>query len=304
MPSQDIENVKRRFQKLVQTDQRQAVRSLNHEALKFTSLFAVREEIYDAGLVSNMNERNQWALKLTEEFLEEGQDLEIPVLSSDLSVSESLLTIHSTLLWMVKTGGSYALDRSYIRVIDRTCIFVLNVFSDHSALSDVIDIIFYRHRKGLYYHHLCWSVFELGNPDCLLHFGKRLLSSEEDDQSLALHLLSCVPKLRELSRPEERYVCFIDWFEENRSFLVYNGESFDMMKSPVPFVPSLEAKYFGHETEGFAERHQEFKKLDPHKKTLLADRSYKLRRTDRNKWKTWLTLSIDEQLMRVGEWLP
>lgn len=238
MMSNEIEKIRYQFFELIKRDRMQAVQALNHEDTKFPTLFAVRHEIGKAGILQKLNDRNQWALK----FISERSDGKAkPFPSFEKEAFDSLLEIKSTLNWILKTGGFYAFNSSYLRLVDQAAIYSLHVFHEHSLLPFVVDMIFYRCRNELYYNHLCWALFEAEDPDCLLFIGKRLLSDNEKEKNLALTLLSVVPGIRRKVNPKEQYQLFIEWFYENRKFLVYSGETFDTSSHPIPFVPSSEA---------------------------------------------------------------
>lgn len=195
-------------------------------------------------------------------------------------------------------------------VLDRTAILLTRVHGDKTILPNIVDMIFYRNREGLFTHDLIWAFFEAKDPFSLMLIANYLGSAEDKDVILARELLDFVPGIDMTSGKNSRkqYIKFLYWLEENYPFLYFTGESFQRTSRPIPYVVDLEAKYLqkavsiitGKPLAPFTEKENhllvDFTNLDEEDKLLLSKFSFKIYHENIYLWNSWIAKSITGQI--------
>lgn len=291
----DTEQIRNAFYDLGRSDIAAAINALNDPRLRFPTLYALRPEITKLGLEPYLSPRNIAALSISEalasginEYAYEPAPEHAPVLK-----------------WMFMTGCSETgLGGEYDRIIDAAAALLIKAYGDTSCLRALADMIFLRHRKGLYTHDAEWAFFESGEPGCLAMVAGRLLSRDPKDAALARSLLKFLPCYNERTADANiQYRRVVKWLEQNRPYLYYTGESNQMCKEPCRFRVSDECKYLqksvreaGALSPGEWARFNSLGALDADTKQLLGERSHSLYRNNRQQWRKWLGSPLPVQI--------
>ncbi len=306
-----IRQFKSHFQEMLQNNTQQAIHYMNHENLHFPSLFVLESDIKNSELSSHLSPRNQQALEITREITS-GEFANLHRLSSDTRD-----TTYPVLKWMLETGyRNDGLNNQYDLVMESVSALLVKVYRDTTVLPAMAEMIFSRHRKGLYIHDLVWAFFECRLPSSLGLIANYLNSIDRKDVLLAQKLLSFIPEISASrpSTPSAQYTHFLQWMQENGSFLRYTGESLQQTPSPLPYVVSLEAKYLckaiapatGKPLNPFTP--EESKLLEPFQalpqdlRVLLSSYSYLLYRQNGYQWRTWIFSPVSEQIRSARAW--
>lgn len=306
-----IRQFKSYFREMLQNNAQQAIHYMNHENLHFPSLFVLESDIKNSELSSHLSPRNQQALEITKEITS-GEFANLHRLSSDTRD-----TTYPVLKWMLETGyRNDGLSNQYDLVMESVSALLVKVYRDTTVLPAMAEMIFSRHRKGLYIHDLVWAFFESRIPSSLGLIANYLNSVDRKDILLAQKLLSFIPEISTSrpSTPSAQHSHFLQWMQENGSFLRYTGESLHRTPSPIPYVVSLEAKYLckaisadtGKPLTPFTLEDstllESFRGLPQDIRILLSDYSYRLYRQNGYRWRLWLHSPVSEQIKSVKGW--
>ena len=301
-----VEESKNFFNKLAKENKKAAISLINDDSLYYGSLFILKREIEEFNLYKDLSLRNKIALCITREILQR----ERIDYSKEYTSSDYVQIVYSILNWMLKTGAlDDGLNDEYDEVLDITSILLIKVYRDKKLLPIIADMIFKRYSRGFFIHDLVWAFFQGKDPYSFIAVAKYLNSTDSKEVELARKLLSFVPSLE-----KGNMAVFLNWLEENHSFLYFKEESFQKGSNPKPYVVILEGKYLctpvsintGEIIKPLEDREQkllgEFKKLSYSKKALLSNFSWKLHHQNMNWWNGWINLSVKEQIgvMRVG----
>lgn len=302
-----LDGLKRYFNRLSQTKPEEAVNLLNKENLRFTSLFVLQPEIEKSNLFQNLNSRNKIALEITEEILTRQKNFAvIEYISSEYSQ-----IAYSVLKWMFETGfADDGLNNQFDEVLDITAILLTKIYREASILPVIVDLIFKRYKNKLYIHDLVWAFFEIRNPNTLILIANHLLSTEIKNIQLASNLLHFIPTIKDNKNTDKykQYSSFVDWLDENCSFLYFTGQSLQQTNKPIPYAIILEAKYLcksvsvdtGKILKPLTDKElkllEQFKQLDEKTKILLSSFSSKMYHKSKAKWNSWIQSSLTEQI--------
>jgi hypothetical protein len=183
-------------------------------------------------------------------------------------------------------------------------------YRDETILPIIADMIFYRHKKGLFIHDLVWGFFESRKLSTLYLISERLISEDKSEFKLACKLLNLEKEIEKLRRVDKNWLYnnFISWIEENKPFLYFTCESFQQKSNPVIFNINHEAKYLCKSVSidkgiivsdlHFQEKQllSRFKVLDENSKLLLENYSFKLYNKNRSYWQDWISCPIPLQI--------
>jgi len=299
------EKLNTHFKKLVNSNFKQAIDSLNNKNLSYPSLFILKDIIHESNISSNLSIRNKIALDITNEIINNKNRNSI----SDCSSSKCIQMANSTLTWILTTGEEFdGYNDEFDKVLDITSILLTKVFKEKDVLPIICDMIFKRHKKGYLIHDLLWGFFESRDVNSLFLIGEKLKSNDIKEIELACYLLSFIPDIdfKHKYNSEYLYLTFTNWFEENKSFLYYTGESFQQTSKPKPYDIDINSKYLCKSTSSNVKYQKltldesnklsDFNKLDENTKSFLANYSYKMRKKDIYMWYSWLKSPVEEQL--------
>jgi hypothetical protein len=202
------------------------------------------------------------------------------------------------------------LSDEHEEVLDVTAILLTTVHKDKTILPSIIDMIFFRNRKGLFTHDLIWAFFQARDPYSLMLIANYLGSEDVKDVKLARELLDFVPDLDMTidKDSKKQYRAFCYWLEENYPFLYFTGESFQRTSKPIPYIVVLDAKYLckrvslntGKPLMTLTEKESNllgyFNNLDEDNKLLLSRFSFRINYENIYLWELWINHTITRQI--------
>lgn len=304
-----INGLKAYFQALAKLNPDEAARTLNEVNLQFCTLFLLQPEIENFKLYGRLSPRNRQALELIHAIAERHAQgpHKVSLVGNNLP--------YTVLKWVLHTGcGDDGFYNRYDEIMELTAILLVKVHKDYSILPLITDMMFNRHRKGLFYYHLVWAFLESRDPDSLSLIAGRLFSPHPKDVELVIKLLGFVPGFK---RPEDidpmaLYCHFLNWFQENRPFLHYTGENLQESCNPAPYAVSLEARYLckpvspadgklestaSEDERGLLES---FRKLSGDVREQLSSYSFLLHGRSPEAWAEWRRRPVTEQMRMSG----
>ncbi|HEY5588621.1 MAG TPA: hypothetical protein VIK86_06665, partial [Candidatus Paceibacterota bacterium] len=74
-------------------------------------------------------------------------------------------------------------------LLDATATLLIKIHKDKTILPIIVDMIFFRNRKGLFTHDLIWAFFQAREPNSLMLIANYLNSEDMNDVKLACKLL-------------------------------------------------------------------------------------------------------------------
>ncbi len=231
------------FRRLSEEYPEKASALINEETTGFSLIYLLRQVIEEKGLSGSLNPRNREALSYVNNLMFEDSKAFTTPDEENFNQSRSYIDCMnvnpSTRKWILETGKSDdGLDEHYDEILDNASIILLKVHKDKTAIKDVTDIIFKRHRRGSYYHDLVWGLFETADPCCLDNIVRYLCSSDYRDVELARKLLNFIPCFDANRNVDvsKQYAYCRKWLDENRENLFYVGEGFQQTDKPRPFI--------------------------------------------------------------------
>lgn len=279
---------------------------INMENLTSASLFALKNSIKELSLIESLNSKNKIAIQIMDEILGENK-----ALVSNFSFCDCIETVHSVLIWILKTGAdSDGITDEFDKILDITSLLLTRIYKDISIMPLIVNMIFHRYKEGFFIDDLVWAIFELKTPYSLILIANKLQSEDPSDIKLACKLLGFIPGINSDSTKEivDKYEYFLKWMEENYLYIYYTGENFQQLGNPRPFAINLGSKYLrkivstdtGNSIEPLTEKEtgllEEFKELDLDTKVALADFSFKTFKENRSFWEIWINNSISKQI--------
>ncbi|MGH4124376.1 MAG: hypothetical protein ACREV6_15745 [Clostridium sp.] len=194
--------------------------------------------------------------------------------------------------------------------LDVVALLLIKIHKDKTILPIIVDMIFFRNRKGLFTHDLIWAFFQARDPYSLMLIANYLISKDINDVKLACKLLDFVPSIDMTmgKSSEKQYIAFFYWLEENYPFLYFTGESFQRTSKPIPYIVALDAKYLCKQVSLYNSKPfipytakennllYYFNDLDEHNKLLLSSFSRAIHYENIYLWKSWINHSIIKQI--------
>lgn len=194
--------------------------------------------------------------------------------------------------------------------VDTIAALLIKVHKDKTILPIVVDMIFFRNRKGLFTHDLIWAFFQARDPNSLMLIANYLSSKDVNDVKLACKLLDFVPYIdMGMERNgKDKYVDIFNWLNENYPFLYFTGDSFQRTSNPKPYIVAIDAKYMcrrvslytGNPLITYSDKEKNllgyFNILDEDNKLFLSKCSNKIYYENIYLWKAWISHSIINQI--------
>jgi hypothetical protein len=294
------------FTKLVKKDIEKAVDLINLENMDFTTLFLLQSKVYELSIFKNLSIRNKIAIEFMDKTIADRESVDNLYL-----LSKHVPKVYSTLKWILETGAADdGLDDKFDEILDQSAAILTREYRDRSVLPVITDMIFKRKRKGFFTHDLVWAFFESRDIHSLVLIANKLQSEDPKDVELACSLLCFVPGIEDeiYKKDDEKYSAFINWIEENKIFLYFTGESFQLTRRPSVYNINYEAKYLcklvsvdtGETLKSLDEKEyaliDEFRTLDEDNKRLLSGFSLAIHRKNIKLWDEWMRNPFNEQL--------
>lgn len=285
------QTLKKMFQDLCQTNKMKALTLINATDITFSTLFILIPQVESFGLKSGLNSRNQIAFKFC----------------SDPKIQLTQTVLQPVLKWILTTGAPEEnLGDSFDEVLDHAATDLLINYKDKTILSNVVDLIFKRNRKGKYIHDLVWCLFKSSLSDCLPLVANYIRSNYQADNQLAYKLLNFKPNLQPNDK-EQQYSNFNKWLNKNLSFLYATGDSLQQTSAPKYWRVNLGAKYLcngitpdGTPTNPLTDNQNKllnsFSQLTDKDQKALAKYSFKTFQANQQKWNEFMQAPIKTQL--------
>lgn len=298
------------FEKIVRQDKEEAAALLNHEGIKFTTLYLLIPQLDAYGIFPGLSERNRAAVTLCAVTL---AHCPVPPEYRSAYLDGSELN-HAVCGWIFRTGApDDGLDDEFDRMLDVAAARLIRVYRDSSIHPELTRLIFRRNRQGKYIHDLVWALLSSGEPALLTVVAEYLRSEDKSDAALASKLLRNIPDETEEIHNAERppYSQYRGWLRENMPYLYCTGETFHQTSEPSPFKVDVRAKYLcstaelPHQRalEAFSEQNggrlESFGGLSKADQTLLAGYSNRLHSRDIARWKKFMQVTVEEQMAQA-----
>ncbi len=300
------DQLKRMFRELVLRDEREAMRYINADNLGFPVLFILMHEISARNMYSELSQRNKAAIHICAKKIYKYNTKMTDLMDRGI--------IHQALNWMFLTGKDWSGPSdghdTYDAVIDDVSALLITAFEDKTIMRDIVDLIFKRHRQGLYIHDLVWSFFQVLDPDALALTANHLLSANPKDAELAGKLLGVdIPAASNSAGARKTQRQFLSWIEDNKPYLYLTGEHFQMTSKPKHLDADAEAKYLGKEispryrapveplTEAETACLRSYRASTYENQELLTNYSHRLRSRDTQQWYEWMQKQPAEQVL-------
>jgi hypothetical protein len=243
--------------------------------------------------------------------------------SSSFSKTQYLYTNHNKIIHPVLRGmfeGGIAqngLSNEHDEFLDVASLLLIKTHKDKTILPIIIDMIFFRNRKGLFTHDLIWAFFQAKDPYSLMLIANYLGSEDINDVKLARKLLDFVPSIDMTleKSSHKQYKAFFYWLEENYPFLHFTGESFQRTSKPKPYIVALDSKYLCKQISlysaipliPYTEKEKDllcyFNDLTESNKLLLSTFSFRIHSRNVYLWEVWINHSIIKQISIAEAWL-
>lgn len=170
------DGLKNFYRTLSEQSTEKAIKLINDESLRFSSIYVLHPEIVKSGLDKHLNERNKCA-----------SDIINMVMSRNEKTREETKRYSATdyknlslpvLKWILFTGcNDSSPDNKYDEVIDFSAAVAVKIHKDNSVLPCIARIIYDRNKKNKLIHNLVWAFYECNNPYCLGIIASRFLSA-------------------------------------------------------------------------------------------------------------------------------
>ena len=236
--------------------------------------------------------------------------------SSNFSKIQYLYSKHMELGYPVLKGmfergiAENGLNNEHDEFLDVVALLLIKTHKDKTILPLIVDMIFFRNRKGLFTHDLIWAFFQARDPHSLMLIANYLISEDVNDVKLASTLLDFVPSIDMTMGKscEKQYIAFYYWLEENYPFLYFTGESFQRTSKPIPYIVALDAKYLCKQVSLYTSETfipytvkensllYYFNDLDESNKLLLSSFSRVMHYENIYLWKSWINQSTTKQI--------
>lgn len=298
--------LKESFAGIARDHPEKAVALLNHDRLRFPTLYHLMPEIESRGFYPELCLRNQTAVALCT-GIRTGW-IPLAQAAARLSVSEEF--IGSVLKWMFVTGeADDGTSDEYDHMLDVAAAVLIRARRDNSAAPQMVRLLFRRNRREHYIHDLAWALFSSRDTRIFGWIAAYLRSPRQKDVELAEKLLRSGPEgeTPERGGRQSRYGAYMAWLRENRPYLVFTGEGFHQSGEPVPCSVNLDAKYLCRQvsapgraaspvTEEERRRLDGFRQVREDEKARLASYSHRLHGKAPSRWDRWMGYPVDRQL--------
>jgi hypothetical protein len=283
---------------------------LNHDSLRFPTLFLLIPEIDSLNLYQQLSLRNLTAILLCAQK------------AGDSSLSQRLAGMlpkegqcaRLSLRGMLLTGYQWDISPArydlFDAVLDCAAASLLLTYRAASVLPAVCHLIFRRNRQNQLIHDLAWCFFECCDTSALKLTANYILSNNPADVALACRLLhlSQPQNVRSGVECQALYRNYLSWLQENEPYVYFTGEQFQQCSDPEPFRVDPEARYLCKRisprsaspllplTEEEQALLAQFRTLAPENREQLSSASARLHNSNVARWQEWMKKQSAEQL--------
>ncbi|MDR0906150.1 MAG: hypothetical protein LBN00_08270 [Oscillospiraceae bacterium] len=246
--SQGAVGLRAAFRTIAKRSREDAVKALNDPENGFPVLYLLAPEAEQLGLENALPERAKYGIWLV--ATKAGDASRAQNYAIMLGAKSGVDPPQDTLKWIIETGADWDGPRAgrddYDAAIDLAVAYFATQYADSDTLAKIAELIFRRHRKGLFIHDLVWGFFQSANASALAVIAKYIVSDNNADTELACKLLGLeMPK--NSADKVKAYAKHAEWLNENRKYIYLTGEHFNAMSEPHHLSHDEEAKYLGRE---------------------------------------------------------
>ncbi len=309
---QGADSLRRKFIDLAARHRQKAIRYLNHDKLRFPTLYLLMPDIQTFNLYDELIPRNNTAIQI---WAKKSRDFALAFRLERLLPQDNE-TNRAALKWMFDTGlywdGPSNFSENFNAAIDTAAAMLIATHKDMTVLPAVCELIFWRHRQGLLIHDLVWGFFQSYEPDSMMMIAKYLNTGDAKDVELACRLLHIdIPDSVDAFTAHNHknlFEQYKSWFYENNPYLRFTGEHFLQTSEPNPLYLDNEAKYLGKRIspkDGLPLENVtpdetacliQFRKASENDQEILSSYSARLHNRDFRLWKEWIMSNISEQV--------
>lgn len=304
----DYDSFKNAFHRFLLENEKGAITYLNDKRLYFPTLFFVMEELKSLHTLQELNLRNRIALDFCS--LIKGHTK-----FKEVTERYNSKKIHDTLRWMFDTGMySDGLSNEFDEILDGTAGLLICYLKDYTILPSAVALMFDRYEKGHFIHDISWYLLQSKDPSLIGLVTNHLKSSNEKSIQLAHKLLHIDGDTQKFIENQEINIQETnDWLDENKPYMYFSGESFQLSSEPNIFKVHLEGKYLNKkvapDTGEFLKPLKKFEKDALEKfnqsnfenKEKLSDYSCKLKKKNHKLWRDWITKDVSQQITLMNK---
>ncbi|MFT8871229.1 MAG: hypothetical protein ABF868_02945 [Sporolactobacillus sp.] len=289
----------------VERDAASAYQYINDPQLDYPALFLLRDQLDVRG--ADLNPRVRIALSHVQNVLHGADN----GLETTASLTDQHDQVVNALKWVLSSGWKHILSTDYTQTIDQTAIQLLNTY--HSGvLKQMTDLIVYRYKNKSQRHYLISAWLETADPRLLVHLANYLLSDQNVEQTFARRMLGFIPEVRHAADQQTAFLSFETWYETNSPYLIYTGETNDVLPGGKPFRIHYSAKYLGKTVDPKSgepiqcliakekTNYQQFIRLPLRMQIHLSIFSARLRQQQPIVWRHWICQPLAHQLASSG----
>jgi hypothetical protein len=246
--SQGAAGLRAAFRTIAKRSREEAAAALNDPDNGFPVLYLLAPEAERLGLENALPERAKYGIWL------------VAVKAGDTSRAQNYAIMlgktgvfeppQAVLKWLIDTGAGWDGPRAgrddYDAAIDLAVAYFAERYADGDTLVKIAELIFRRHRRGLFIHDLVWGFFQGADASALAVIAKYIVSDDSADTELACKLLGLEMPSSSAGKVKI-YAKFAEWLNENRKYIYLTGEHFNAMSAPRHLSHDEEAKYLGRE---------------------------------------------------------
>ena len=246
--TQGAAGVRAAFRTIARRSRDEAAKALQDNENSFPVIYILAPDAERLELVAELSERAQYGVWLvaTKAGDAERAQLYAETLGSKGKIEPPL----DALKWIIHTGAGWDGPRAgrddYDAALDLAAAYFAANYSDGETLSRLAELVFRRHRKGLYVHDLVWALFQGADAAALAVVARYIVSDDGADTELACKLLG-LSTPHTASEKVKTYARFTEWLAENRKYIYVTGEHFNAMSAPHHLNCDEEAKYLKRE---------------------------------------------------------
>lgn len=294
------------FSQLILRNKWLAIHLINQIALDFSTLYYIIPLIKQSNLYDYLNPRNKFAITVYEDILynkNTNPDL-------DLIKEQNMPLYLNVLRWMLSSSLNNTIsDCDYDKTMDVIATILIKEHNDTTILITLVDLIFIRCRNGSFYHDLIWILFQSNDTTVLELISNHLNSNDNREKKLAFDLLTHdYPRIRNKQLDSANlYNTFHAFIDENKNYITFTGESFNLSSNPTFFNVNLDSKYLCKKIDRSSTIHhlpftinelkqlKDFHKLDREKQIQLADFSNSMYKDNLTSWNQWVKEPVIQQ---------
>ena len=246
--SQGAAAVRAAFRAIARRSREDAINALNDEENSFPVIYILAEESERRELEAELPSRALYGLWLV--AAKAHDSARRARYAALLGVSGRVEVPEEALKWVLHTGAGWDGPRAgrddYDAALDLAVAYYAAGFNDADTLIKIAELVFRRHRQGLFVHDLVWGLLQGADASALSVVARYIVSDNGADTELACKVLG-LETPHDTAGKVKTYAKFTEWLADNRPYIYLTGEHFNAMSVPHHLAADEEAKYLGRE---------------------------------------------------------